>query len=66
MVEQRDHGAAVLVVSTELDEVLALSDRIAVMFDGRIVAMLDPAKTDASEIGLYMAGGSSNGEAVLS
>ena len=66
MVEQRDRGAAVLVVSTELDEVLALSDRIAVMFDGRIVAMLDPAKTDASEIGLYMAGGSSNGEAVLS
>ena len=47
-----------LLVSTELDEVLALSDRIAVMFDGRVVAVLDRDETDATELGLYMAGSS--------
>lgn len=56
MVRQRDQGAAVLVVSTELDEILALSDRIAVMFDGRVVAVLDRDETDATDLGLYMAG----------
>jgi general nucleoside transport system ATP-binding protein len=56
MVEQRDQGAAVLVVSTELDEILALSDRIAVMFAGRVVAVLDRSETDATDLGLYMAG----------
>ena len=40
IVEQRDAGAAILIVSTELDEVLAVGDRIAVMFDGRIVGIL--------------------------
>ena len=44
VVEKRDEGAAVLIVSTELDEVLALGDRIAVMYQGRIVAILDPAE----------------------
>jgi len=58
MVKQRDAGVAVLLVSTELDEVLALSDRIAVMFAGKIVVVLDAASTDATELGLYMAGGS--------
>jgi simple sugar transport system ATP-binding protein len=56
MVAQRDDGAAVLVVSTELDEILALSDRIAVMFAGRVVAVLDRDETDATDLGLYMAG----------
>ena len=56
MVAQRDAGAAVLVVSTELDEILALSDRIVVMFDGRIVAVLSREETDATDLGLYMAG----------
>ena len=56
IVELRDRGVAVLVVSTELDEVMALADRILVMFSGRIVADLDAASTDHSEIGLYMAG----------
>lgn len=58
LIDKRDSGTAVLLVSTELDEVLALSDRIAVMFDGRVVAVLDRDETDATELGLYMAGSS--------
>jgi ABC-type uncharacterized transport system ATPase subunit len=52
----RDRGVAVLVVSTELDEVMALADRILVMFSGRIVADLVRSETNNSEVGLYMAG----------
>ena len=58
IIEKRDGGTAVLLVSTELDEILALSDRIAVVFDGRVVAVLDREATDATELGLYMAGSS--------
>jgi ABC-type uncharacterized transport system ATPase subunit len=56
VVEKRDEGAAVLIVSTELDEVLALGDRIAVMYRGRIVAILDPAEATPERLGLYMGG----------
>ncbi len=56
IVEERDEGAAVLIVSTELDEVMALSDRLLVMFDGRIVAELDPTQVTNADVGLYMAG----------
>ena len=56
IVAARDAGSAVLVVSTELDEVMALADRILVMYRGRIVADLPRDATDHSEIGLYMAG----------
>jgi ABC-type uncharacterized transport system ATPase subunit len=56
IVDRRDRGAAVLVVSTELDEVMALSDRILVMFEGRIVAERVTSKTTPAELGLYMAG----------
>jgi simple sugar transport system ATP-binding protein len=56
VVEKRDAGAAVLIVSTELDEVLALADRIAVMYQGRIVAILDPAEATPERLGLYMGG----------
>ena len=56
LVEKRDEGAAVLIVSTELDEVLALGDRIAVMYQGRIVAMLDPEEATPEVVGLYMGG----------
>ncbi|HRD99785.1 MAG TPA: ABC transporter ATP-binding protein [Ilumatobacteraceae bacterium] len=56
LVGLRDQGIAVLVVSTELDEVMALSDRVLVMFDGRIVANLARAATDHNDVGLYMAG----------
>jgi ABC-type uncharacterized transport system ATPase subunit len=57
IVAQRDKGLAVLLVSSELDEVLSLSDRIAVIYRGRIVALLDGADADRDQIGLLMAGG---------
>ncbi|HVD01737.1 MAG TPA: ABC transporter ATP-binding protein [Candidatus Dormibacteraeota bacterium] len=57
IVEQRDKGLAVLLVSSELDEVLSLSDRIAVIYRGRIVAVLDAEGADREHIGLLMAGG---------
>ena len=56
IIRLRDQGAAVLLVSVELDEIMALSDRIAVMFDGRIMGFRDPAETNERELGLLMAG----------
>ena len=56
IVAQRDAGKAVLLVSLELDEVMNLSDRILVMYEGEIVGELDPKTTTAQELGLYMAG----------
>lgn len=56
IVQDRDRGAAVLLVSYELDEVMQLSDRILVMYEGEIVGELDPKKTNVQELGLYMAG----------
>ena len=56
IVAQRDKGKAVLLVSLELDEVMALSDRILVMYEGEIVGELDPKNTSVEELGLYMAG----------
>lgn len=56
LVAERDKGKAVLLVSLELEEVLGLSDRILVMYEGEIVGELDPKNTDAQELGLYMAG----------
>ena len=60
LVAQRDAGKAVLLVSLELDEVMNLSDRILVMYEGEIVGELDPKKTDVQELGLYMAGAKRN------
>ncbi|NPD17109.1 ABC transporter ATP-binding protein [Xinfangfangia sp. D13-10-4-6] len=56
IVALRDQGKAILLVSVELDEIMSLSDRIAVMFDGRIMDILDPAQTDEAAIGSLMAG----------
>ena len=56
IVKQRDDGKAVLLVSLELDEVLSVSDRILVMYEGQIVGQLDPKTTTQEEMGLYMAG----------
>lgn len=56
IVRDRDAGAGVLLVSLELDEVMNLSDRILVMYEGEIVGELDPKKTTVQELGLYMAG----------
>ncbi|MEO7665101.1 MAG: heme ABC transporter ATP-binding protein, partial [Candidatus Limnocylindrales bacterium] len=56
LVEQRDAGAAILIVSTELDEVLALGDRIAVMYGGEIVGVLPAAEATRDKVGLLMGG----------
>ena len=56
IVRLRDQGKAILLVSVELDEIMSLSDRIAVMFDGHIMGLRDPAATDERELGLLMAG----------
>jgi ABC-type uncharacterized transport system ATPase subunit len=56
MLRERDKGRAVLLVSLELDEVFAISDRILVIYEGKIVKELDPKTTTHEEIGLYMAG----------
>ena len=56
LVAERDKGRAILLVSLELDEVMSLSDRILVMYEGEIRGELDPAATTVQELGLYMAG----------
>lgn len=56
IVEQRDAGVAVLLVSSELDEIVSLSDRIAVMYKGQVIATVDAATTTRDELGLLMAG----------
>lgn len=60
IVKDRDEGAGVLLVSLELDEVMNLSDRILVMYEGEIVGELDPKKTTVQELGLYMSGAKRN------
>ncbi|HLU52805.1 MAG TPA: ABC transporter ATP-binding protein [Acidimicrobiia bacterium] len=57
LVAARDRGAAILLVSAELSEIQSLATRILVMFEGRIVAELDPDVADEAEIGLHMTGG---------
>ncbi|WP_018131325.1 ABC transporter ATP-binding protein [Effusibacillus pohliae] len=56
LVEQRDNGKAVLLVSFELDEIMSLSDRIAVIYEGRIVAVVKPEEVDDQQLGLLMSG----------
>ncbi len=56
LVELRDRGKAILLVSVELDEIMSLADRIIVMFDGRIMGERLPGQTDERELGLLMAG----------
>ena len=62
ILEVRNKGKAVLLVSFELEEVLKLSDRILVMFEGEIVGELDPKTVTLQELGLYMAGAKKNYE----
>jgi general nucleoside transport system ATP-binding protein len=64
IVEVRDSGVAVLMVSAELDEIMNLSDRIAVMYNGRIAATLDAAAADRETLGLLMAGAKVEGISV--
>lgn len=56
LVERRDAGKAVLLMSLELDEIMNVSDRILVMYEGEIVGELDPKQTTVEELGLYMSG----------
>lgn len=62
LVRERDEGKAILLVSLELDEVLGLSDRILVMYEGEIVAEIDPKETTPEELGLYMSGAKRQGK----
>ena len=62
LVKERDEGKAVLLVSLELDEVMSLSDRILVIFEGEIVGEFDPKNITVQELGLYMAGAKRQGK----
>ncbi|RPE67282.1 nucleoside ABC transporter ATP-binding protein [Pacificibacter maritimus] len=66
IVALRDQGKAILLVSVELDEILSLSDRIAVMFDGKIMGERLPAETDERELGMLMAGINNGADAAQS
>ena len=60
LIEQRDKGKAVLLISFELDEIMNISDRIAVIYDGQIVDIVNPKETNEQELGLLMAGETRN------
>jgi ABC-type multidrug transport system ATPase subunit len=62
LLRRREAGTAILLISEELDELLALADRIAVLYEGRIVGMFPAETADIHEIGLLMTGGGSPGE----
>ena len=66
LIEERDKGKAVLLVSLELEEVMNVSDRILVMYEGEIVGELDPKNTTSEELGLYMAGAKRGGRRLMS
>ncbi|PEI78271.1 heme ABC transporter ATP-binding protein [Bacillus wiedmannii] len=57
LIEQRDNGKAVLLLSLELDEILNVSDRVAVIYEGKIVAIVNAKETNEQQLGLLMAGG---------
>jgi simple sugar transport system ATP-binding protein len=56
LIDKRDHGCAILLASTDLDEIISLSDQIAVMYRGQIVGQMPAAKADKSILGMMMAG----------
>ena len=60
LLQERDRGAAVLLMSEDLDEIFQLADRIAVIYDGRIVAVTEPNATTLEELGMHMAGASAD------
>jgi simple sugar transport system ATP-binding protein len=64
IVEMRDRGVAVLLVSAELDEIRSLSDRIAVMFRGEIVATVEAGEVTKEELGLMMTGSTNENEKI--
>lgn len=60
ILNERDKGKAILLISADLEEILSLADRIAVIYEGEIVDVLDPKKTDEKELGLLMTGSTTN------
>ena len=62
MVKERDKGKGVLLISLELDEVMNVSDTLAVIYDGSIVDTFKQGEVDENTIGLLMAGGKQNGK----
>ena len=60
----RDKNVAILLISLELEEIFSLSDRILVLYEGKIVKEFDPEKTNDKEVGYYMTGGEKEGAAV--
>jgi len=60
LLEQRSQGTAILLISEDLDEVLALSDRIAVIYEGQIMGIVDAGNADVAHLGLMMAGTRAN------
>ncbi|MDD5014072.1 MAG: heme ABC transporter ATP-binding protein, partial [Atribacterota bacterium] len=60
ILNEREKGKAILLISADLEEILSLSDRIAVIYEGEIVDILDPKKTNEKEIGLLMTGSNTN------
>ncbi len=56
LLEQRQNGLAILLISEDLDEIMALSDRIAVIFEGQIMGVVDAEEATAEQLGLLMAG----------
>ncbi|AZB42999.1 ABC transporter ATP-binding protein [Bacillus sp. FJAT-42376] len=66
LIEQRDKGKGILLVSFELDEIMNVSDRIAVLYEGKIVAIVKPEETTEQELGLLMAGSKLKGKGVTS
>jgi simple sugar transport system ATP-binding protein len=56
MLDERARGAAILLISADLDEILALSDRIAVMYEGRFMSIIRSEEATVDELGLLMAG----------
>jgi simple sugar transport system ATP-binding protein len=58
LLQARDDGKAVLLISADLEEILSISDRIAVMYDGQIVGILEPAEATEARVGMMMTGGS--------
>ena len=57
LLDQRHAGSATILISEDLDEILALADRVAVIYEGRLVGLYDAAEADIGEIGLRMTGG---------
>jgi simple sugar transport system ATP-binding protein len=56
LLQARDEGKAVLLISADLEEILSISDRIAVIYEGKIVGIMDPGEADEESLGLMMTG----------